>query len=378
MSHRFIATRVAFAGILAAALALGGCGWKKEIEQLRTDNQKLSQDKQQLEGQLTSAGVESAEMQATLDEVAKSLEELRAKELQIVRSSIEVVQEGKPRSTQRDELKTEIEAIKKAIKENLEKLARLEQDKKDALAKAKASGAKVVELEGKVTSMERLIVEMKASLDEKTVLITELETKVLGLTQTVEEQTATIAEKETVIEGQTKVINTAHVAIAGQKELEAKGVIEKKGAFLGMRGSWVQTGKFDPDIFREIDITAEQAFAIDAPLKKVQVLSAHPKGSYELFGADEIAISFSGRFFETDSTEPGSRSSSVRTSELVAPKTFALLSQWPIIDCLNSEGKLLYFVSRMQTIELMCILLYRMGVSLSIRCSHFHVTFSCA
>lgn len=287
MSHRFIATRVAFAGILAAALALGGCGWKKEIEQLRTDNQKLSQDKQQLEGQLTSAGVESAEMQATLDEVAKGLEELRAKELQIVRSSIEVVQEGKPRSTQRDELKTEIEAIKKAIKENLEKLARLEQDKKDALAKAKASGAKVVELEGKVTSMERLIVEMKASLDEKTVLITELETKVLGLTQTVEEQTATIAEKETVIEGQTKVINTAHVAIAGQKELEAKGVIEKKGAFLGMRGSWVQTGKFDPDIFREIDITAEQAFAIDAPLKKVQVLSAHPKGSYELFAADE-------------------------------------------------------------------------------------------
>lgn len=185
MAHRFTATRVAFAGILAAALALGGCGWKKEIEQLRTDNQKLSQDKQQLEGQLTSAGVESAEMQATLDEVAKSLEELRAKELQIVRSSIEVVQEGKPRSTQRDELKTEIEAIKKAIQENLQKLARLEQDKKDALAKAKAAGAKVTELEGQVTSMERLIGQMKAALDEKTVLITELETKVLGLTQTV-------------------------------------------------------------------------------------------------------------------------------------------------------------------------------------------------
>lgn len=287
MTHGTVATRVAFAGILAAALALGGCGWKKEIEQLRTDNQKLSQDKQQLEGQLTSAGVESAEMQATLDEVAKSLEELRAKELQIVKSSIEVVQEGKPRSTQRDELKTEIDAIKKAIQENLQKLARLEQEKKDALAKAKASGAKVVELEGQVTSMERLIGEMKASLEEKTVLITELETKVLGLTQTVEEQKTTIAEKETVIEGQTKVINTAHVAIAGQKELEAAGVIEKKGAFLGMRGSWVQTGKFDTDLFKEIDLTKESEFAIAAPIKKVQVISSHPKGSYELVATDE-------------------------------------------------------------------------------------------
>jgi len=287
MNHGVTATRLAFAGVLAAALALGGCGWKKEIEQLRADNQKLSQEKQQLEGQLTSAGVESAEMQTTLDEVATSLEELRAKELQIVRSSIEVVQEGKPRSTRRDELKTEIDAIRKAIKTNLEKLARLEQEKKDALAKAKASGQKVVELEGQVTSMERVIGEMRKNLEEKETMIVELETKVLGLTQTVEEQTATIAEKEQVIETQTKAINTAHVAIAGQKQLEAKGVIEKKGAFLGMRGSWVQTGKFDPEIFREIDITQEVAFAIEAPLKKVQVISAHPKGSYELFAADE-------------------------------------------------------------------------------------------
>ncbi len=287
MTHGITATRVAFAGILAAALALGGCGWKKEIEQLRADNQKLSQEKEQLAGQLTSAGVESEEMQTTLDEVATSLEELRAKELQIVRSSIEVVQEGKPRSTRRDELKTEIDAIRKAIKENLDKLARLEQEKKDALAKAKASGQQVVELEGKVTSMERVIGEMRKNLEEKVSMIAELETKVLGLTQVVEEQTATIAEKETVIESQTKTINTAHVAIAGQKELEAKGVIEKKGAFLGMRGSWVQTGKFDPEIFREIDVTAEQAFAISAPIKKVQVLSTHPQGSYELIVADE-------------------------------------------------------------------------------------------
>ena len=287
MTHGITASRIAFAGVLAAALALGGCGWKKEIEQLKADNQKLSQEKAQLEGQLTSAGVESTEMQATLDEVAKSLEELRAKELQIVKSSIEVVQEGKPRSTQRDELKTEIETIKKAIAENLQKLAKLEQEKKDALAKAKASGQKVVELEGKVTSMERLIGEMKASLEEKTTMIAELEPKVLGLTQTVEQQTATIAEKEGVIENQTKTINTAHVAIAGQKELEKAGVIEKKGAFLGMRGSWVQTGKFDTDLFKEIDVTKETEFAIAAPIKKVMVISSHPKGSYELVAADE-------------------------------------------------------------------------------------------
>lgn len=286
MTHG-IAPRVAFVGVLAAVFALGGCAWKKDVDQLKADNQKLSQEKQQLEGQLTSAGVESTEMQSTLDDVAKSLEDLRAKELQIVKSSIEVVQEGKPRSSRRDELKTEIETIRKAIKENLAKLARLEQEKKDALAKAKASGKKVTELEGKVTVMERLVGEMKKTLEEKEAMIGELETKVLGLTKTVEEQTATITEKEQVIETQTKTINTAHVAIAGQKELVAKGVIEKKGAFLGMRGSWVQTGKFDPEVFKEIDTTKETEFAIAAPLKKVQVISSHPKGSYEVVAVDE-------------------------------------------------------------------------------------------
>ena len=289
MTPGIAATRVAFAGIIAAALALGGCAWKKDVDQLKADNQKLSQEKQQLEGQLTSAGVESTEMQTTLDEVAKSLEELRARELQIVKSSIEVVQEGKPRSSRRDELKAEIDTIKKAIQENLDKLAKLEQEKKDALAKAKASGQKVVELEGKVTSMERLIGEMRASLEEKTTMIAQLETTVLGLTQTVEQQTATIAEKETVIETQTKTINTAHVGIAGKKALESAGIIEKKGAFLGMRGSWVQTGKFDPEIFREIDITKETEFAIGAPLKKCKVLSTHPADSYELTAVDETS-----------------------------------------------------------------------------------------
>ena len=56
-----------------------------------------------------------------------------------------------------------------------------------------------------------------------------------------------------------------------------------------MRGSWVQTGKFDPEIFREIDITKETEFAIGAPLEKCKVLSTHPADSYELTAVDELS-----------------------------------------------------------------------------------------
>jgi chromosome segregation ATPase len=267
---------------LAAAVLLPGCGWKKEIEKLKASNQELTQTKQNLEGQLTSVGVESAEMQATLDEVQKGLEELRTKELQVIRSSIQVVQEGKPKSKQRDQLQLEMETIKTAIKENLDKLARLEKEKKAAEAKAAASGKKVAELSKQVTAFERLVAEMRSQLEEKQTMIAELEEKVLQLSQTVETQAGVIKEKEEVIETQTTEINKAYVAIDSKKALKLKGLIVKKGAVVGLGGSWIRTGKFDPEIFREIDVRKETEFSIGTVAKKAIVLSDHTKDSYEI------------------------------------------------------------------------------------------------
>ncbi len=267
--------------ILAVAF-LTGCPWKKEIEKLKADNQALNTDKQKLEGQLTSAGVETAEMQSTLDEVQKGLEELRTKELKVIRSSIAVAQEGKGKSKQREQLQLEIETIKSSIKENLDKLARLEKEKAAAEAKAKASGKKVAELTGQVSTLTRLVDEMRKQLEEKLTTIAELEEKVLQLSQTVEQQAGTIKEKEEVIDTQTTALNKAYVAIEHKGVLKAKGLIEKKGSVIGLGGSWLRTGKFDPEIFREVDVRQETEFAIGAAVKKVRVLSDHPKDSYTL------------------------------------------------------------------------------------------------
>lgn len=265
-----------------AALVAGGCGLKKENEKLRSDNQKLAEEKQQLEQKTEKAGVETAEMTATLDDVQKSLEELRIKELQVIRSSLEIVQEGKARSSRREQLKQEIASIRTAVKENLEKLERLEKEKKAALQKAAALGKKSAQLEQKVTALERLVAEMKRSLEEKEQTIAELEERVLHLTQTVETQTGVIKEKETVIDTQTKELNKAFVAVASKKALKEKGLVEKKGSVLGLGGGWLRTGKFDPDVFREIDVTKETEFQIGAAAKKIRILSDHPKESFEL------------------------------------------------------------------------------------------------
>ena len=88
-------------------------------------------------------------MQSTLDEVQKSLEDLRVKELKAVKTSIAVAQEGKTATAQkRDELKAEIEEIRNVVKANLAKLAALQKQKRASDEKA--------------TTLERLVGELRA------------------------------------------------------------------------------------------------------------------------------------------------------------------------------------------------------------------------
>ena len=279
----------AVAGIALLVVTVGGCGWKKQVEQLKSDNQKLSQEKAQLTQQVTAAGVETTEMQGTLDDVQKNLEELRGKELQVIKSSIEVVQEGKAPTARREQLKAEIETIRKAIRENLDKLERLEKENAANRAKAASAGKQVKELSGQVTTLERLVGELKSQLEEKSATIDELEKTVFELKGQVEQQANEIQEKTGTIDEQTKEINKVYVAIASKAVLKEKGLVEKKGSILGLGGSWLRTGKFDPEIFKELDRREATEFPIAMPIKKVRVLSDHPKDSYEIVPSGEKA-----------------------------------------------------------------------------------------
>lgn len=258
-----------------ASLLLSGCGLKKENEQLKAENQKLSQEKSTLQTQAAATSVESAEMKSTLDDVERGLEELRIKELKAIKESIEVVQEGKAKSSKKQQLKQELDDIRKAVRQNLDKLDKLEKQRKELSKKNSA-------LEKKVGVLETLAKELRAQLEEKDALIVELQQKVLNLTETVATQATAIKEKEGTIDTQTKELNKAYVAIATKKALKEKGLIEKKGSVLGLGGGWLRTGKFDPEIFREIDVTKETEFSIGAAMKKIRVMSDHPKESYEL------------------------------------------------------------------------------------------------
>ena len=266
---------MAAVGVLGAALAAGGCTGKHERNQLLAQKQQLTEENQKLSEMLQTLRSESAEANATLEDVAKGLEEIRAKELKVIKSSIRVAQEGHTAGGRRDQLEAEIQTIREAIHTNLQKLAKLEKSGRE-------SGVKMA-------SLERLAEELKRSLEEKAATIAELESRVGDLSKTVLAQTSSLAEKDAAIhEGETRIaqttkqLNTAYVAVASKNVLKEKGVVEKKGSILGLGGRWTETGKFDPGVFREIDTTKEAELAIPAPAAKVRVLPGHPEESYRI------------------------------------------------------------------------------------------------
>ena len=283
------------ASALGVVFATGGCAWKQERDQLRAEKVQLTGEKQKLADQLQSLQSQSAKANSTLDEVQKNLEEIRAKELKVIQSSINVAQEGK--GTGRDRLQAELQMIRNAVHRNLEKLARLEKANK-------ASGVRVA-------SLEKLGEELKKSLEEKEAMVSELESRIGDLSKTVQTQATSLAEKEeTIHKGETEVaqrtkeLNTAYVAVASTKVLKQKGVVEKRGSVAGLGGRWIETGKFDPKIFREIDVTKEMEVAIPAPAGKVRVVTAQPKESYEIVDggptASRIAVKDPAAFWKGD------------------------------------------------------------------------------
>jgi len=266
------------AGAISILLASGGCAWKQERDSLRAEKQQLTDENLKLAETLQSLRTETAEANVTLEDVAKGLEDIRARELKAIQSSIRVAQEGKNAGGRREQLEAEIQTIREAIRKNLQKLARLEKSNRE-------SGVQVA-------SLQRLADEMKRSLEEKAATVAELESRVGDLSKTVQAQASSLAEKEAALqEGETRIaqktkeVNTAYVAVASKGVLKEMGVVEKTGSILGVGGRWIETGKFDPAVFREIDVTKETALTIPAPANKVHVVTEQPKESYAIVAA---------------------------------------------------------------------------------------------
>ncbi len=269
---KFRAAMIGFA--VGAALAAAGCGSRREHARLVSEKTYLAAEDRRLSDELEARNVETRDLEIALLEVRNGLEEIRGKELAAIRSSIRVAKEGRSTQALREELRAEVRTIRDAVHENLAKLARLEEQSKEAGLKT--------------ASLEKLTMELRRSLEEKEALAGQLDQRVKDLSATVRTQAASLKEKEAALrEGEARLAkktleaNTAYVAVASKKDLLKKGVVERAG----VGGRWTQTGKFDAEVFRAIDVTKDLEVQLPAPAKSIRVVTTQPKESYQIVDA---------------------------------------------------------------------------------------------
>ena len=168
------------------------------------------------------------------------------------------------------------------MKQNQALVQELNRDLNQSQIKIEGFKSIVANLNDRVQSKNKEIASLNEQLKDKKIKIGQLYYSVDSLTF---ENKA----KEEVIEEKIDELNTGYYAIGTFKELRDKNVITKEGGFLGFGKTEDLKDDFNTNYFSKVDIRKQQSFLIYAD--KAEVVTNHPKGSYEIKGADGKADS---------------------------------------------------------------------------------------
>lgn len=178
----------------------------------------------------------------------------------------------------REEIRQNLSAIKARLAANKKVLAQME-------AKIKASGnensiqAQTIEqLRMHIEQQDAKIAQLETDLANARIQIDSLNTKVAETEEQVRIETAAKEEAEAATIAAQNEANIVYYAIGSNKELKAKGLLEKK--FLG--STKVLRGDFDASYFVKADKRTLKSIPTNA--KKIKIWTNMPEGSYQITG----------------------------------------------------------------------------------------------
>lgn len=211
------------------------------------------------------------------------------------------------KSSQRPEVNAQ---QKKIILEDIVLLNELIQENKKQIAalqkKLKNANFKIGQLNSMLTELEKMVNNIEKQVDEKDTEILALNKKVEKLHVNINTLNKKITvveteslEKSNTIEIQTLKLNKAYYAIGNVKELKEVGLVESSGGVLGLGKTSTIKDDFNQEYFTEIDI--REFNFIPLMVKKAEVVSVHPEGSFHISGinaADTLFIDNKSDFWK--------------------------------------------------------------------------------
>ncbi len=175
-------------------------------------------------------------------------------------------------SSAKQQIATDIEFISKQMEENKAQIAKLQQMLKSSSTNSAQLKKAVAALTQELNSKQQRIEELQAELASKNIRIQELDDAVTGLTVTKDELTAENEAKSKTVAAQDKAINSAWFVFGTKSELKDQKILQS--------GDVLKNADFNKDYFTQIDIRTTKEIKLYS--KHAELLTTHPKGSYEL------------------------------------------------------------------------------------------------
>jgi hypothetical protein len=251
--------------LIVATLNFTSCGSGSKESNPELDSTKNANSF--LSGKLTEKEAAIEEFIGAFNEIQENLNTIKEKE-KIVTSTTA----GSDVMNKQDQIKEDIQAIYDLMAKNKNRINSLTKKLGDSNLKNEGLQKMIANLQNSINLKDEEIADLKSKIENLNIELSSLTTNYKSVEQ--ENSLKTIA------------LNTAYYAIGTAKELKEKNVISKEGGILGIGKTTKVKPEFNREYFTKINI--EKVNSINIGAKKAQLVTVHPKSSYNLVGEKPV------------------------------------------------------------------------------------------
>lgn len=258
-----------FAAIIVVSVSCKNEEMEQQVQSLQNENQELRNELAQKDSTLNMFDESFAEIQRNLALIGEREESIRINQGDL--------QNG---TAAREQITQDIQAINSLLAENKETIANLNKSLSKYGSEVAGFKKLVGQLNKNIETKEQEISMLKENLTAANFTI-DILNSMLDSTEYQNEMQAQL------LTNQKDSINTAYYAIGTFKELEERGVVEKRGAIIGIAGSKELKDDFNKEYFISIDMRKTQSIPLNS--ESAKLITTHPTNSYSIEG-DEAKV----------------------------------------------------------------------------------------
>ncbi len=262
--------RVLIMAALVAPLAFSSCN-NAELQRLQAQNDSLR-------SAVTTGGIKLDDYFAAFNSIQENLNMIKEKEQIIsVKTS-----KGEVDKASADQINEDITSIYELMLKNKQTIKDLNTKLQQNGLKNKEMAKTIQLLTDQINAKDQEVTDLKTKLERLNIDLANAEKRAAELDSTLQEANNVNEELTEVNNAQDAALNTVYYVVGTKKELIGHGVVDKAGAFKGLKIG----DSFDKNYFTQVD--KRNLNSININVKNPKILSNHPTSSYKLVERGKI------------------------------------------------------------------------------------------